>query len=119
MQFNVVELQARLRPLFEENFARFGELGAAVSIWQNGNPLLDLYGGFRDARRETPWTPDTLVLIWSATKGLGSACLLHIMQEQDIDLDRCVAEFWPELGQAGKEKITLAQLLSHQGGLVA
>ncbi len=112
-------LCARLTPLFEENFEQRGELGAAVSIWQNGKPLLDLQGGFRDAQRETPWTPDTLVLVWSATKGLGSACLLHVLQEHKIPLDRPVADFWPEFAQSGKAEITLAQLLSHQAGLAA
>lgn len=109
----------RVTALFQENFSRFGELGAAVSIWKHGKPLLELHGGFRDANREHAWTEDTLVLFWSATKGLGSACLLHVLQEHDIDLDRRVAEFWPEFGQAGKDKITLGQLLSHQAGLSA
>ena len=119
MQLNADELRARLTPLFQENFDKFGELGAAVSIWQNGKPLLELHGGFRDARREWPWSEDTLVLIWSATKGLGSACLLHVLQEHKIDIERRVGEFWPEFAQAGKEKTTLAQLLSHQAGLAA
>lgn len=113
------ELRNRITPLFDENFERYGELGAAISIWQNGKPVLEHHGGFRDARRENPWTPDTLVLIWSATKGLGSACLLHALQEHDIDIERRVAEFWPEFAQAGKDEITLAQLLSHQAGLSA
>ncbi len=109
----------RIAPLFAENFAQFGELGAAISIWQNGNPLLDLHGGFRDANRQKPWAADTLVLIWSATKGLGSACLLHVLQENAITIEQRVAEFWPEFAQSGKSEITLAQLLSHQAGLVA
>lgn len=113
------ELTARIRPLFEENFARYGELGAAVSIWQNGRSILELHGGFRDARREQPWTGDTIVLFWSATKGLGSACLLHLLQERSIGLERRVSEFWPEFAQGGKGTITLAQLLSHQAGLAA
>jgi CubicO group peptidase (beta-lactamase class C family) len=50
---------------------------------------------------------------------MGSACMLHVLQENKIDIDRCVAEFWPEFAQAGKDKITLAQLLSHQAGLCA
>ena len=66
-----------------------------------------------------PWTADTLVLFWSATKGLGSACLLHLLQEREIALTRRVAEFWPEFAQVGKGEITLAQLLSHQAGLCA
>src|SRR5213082_2422888 len=119
MQLNADELRARLEPLFQENFEKFGELGAAGSVWQNGKPILDLYGGFRDARREQPLTKETLVLIWSATKGLGSACLLHVLQEHKIDIERRVGEFWPEFAQAGKEKITLLQLLSHQAGLAA
>jgi CubicO group peptidase (beta-lactamase class C family) len=119
MQLDANELRARLEPLFQENFEKFGELGAAISVWQNGKEIVGLHGGFRDARREHPWTADTLVLIWSATKGLGSACLLHVLQENKIDIDRRVAEFWPEFAHAGKENITLAQLLSHQAGLCA
>jgi len=119
MQLRADELCARIEPLFRENFEKFGELGAAISIWQNGKPVLDLHGGFRDVRREQPWTQDTVVLIWSATKGLGAACLLHVLQERKIDVERRVGEFWPEFAQAGKEKITLAQLLSHQAGLAA
>ena len=113
------DLAARLEPLFQENFTRFGELGAALSIWQEGRSILELRGGFRDARRETPWNDETIVLFWSATKGLGSACLLHVLQEEKIGLERRVAEFWPEFAQAGKDEVTLAQLLSHQAGLVA
>jgi CubicO group peptidase (beta-lactamase class C family) len=119
MQLDADELRQRLTPPFRENFEKFGELGAAVSIWQNGKPIVDLYGGFCDARHEKPWKADTLVLIWSATKGLGSASVLHVLQEDRIGIDRCVADFWPEFAQAGKEKITLAQLLSHQAGLCA
>jgi CubicO group peptidase (beta-lactamase class C family) len=119
MQLGPDELRQRVEPLFRENFEKFDELGAAVSIWQNGKPILDLYGGFHDARREKRWTADTLVLVWSATKGMGSACLLHVLQEHNIDVSQRVAEFWPEFARAGKEKITLAQLLSHQAGLCA
>jgi len=119
MQLDADELRARLEPLFRENFEKFGELGAAISVWQNGKPIVDLHGGFRDMRREQPWTKDTLVLIWSATKGLGSACLLHALQEHKIDVERRVAEFWPEFAQSGKGQITLAQLFSHQAGLAA
>jgi CubicO group peptidase (beta-lactamase class C family) len=119
MQLHPDELRARLTPLFRENFERFGDRGAAISLWQNGKAIIDLHGGFRDARREQPWTQDTIVLIWSATKGLASACLLHVLQEHKIDIERRVREFWPKFAQAGKENITLARLLSHQAGLAA
>jgi CubicO group peptidase (beta-lactamase class C family) len=119
MQLEAGQLLQRMKPLFQENFEKFGELGAAVSVWQNGKPSVDLYGGFCDARHEKPWKADTLVLVWSATKGIGSACVLHVLQEHEIRIDRHVAEFWPEFAQAGKERITLSQLLSHQAGLCA
>jgi CubicO group peptidase (beta-lactamase class C family) len=119
MQLDADELRQRLKPAFRENFEKLGELGAAVSIWQNGKPAVDLYDGFCDAHHEKPWEADTLVLVWSATKGIGSACVLHVLQEHRIGINRCVAEFWPEFAQAGKEKITLSQLLSHQAGLCA
>ncbi len=108
-----------LTKLFEENFTRFGELGAAVSVWRNGESILELHGGFRDTKHESPWTADTIVLFWSATKGLGSACLLHLLQEQNIALSRRVAEFWPKFAQSNKSDITISQLLSHQAGLCA
>jgi CubicO group peptidase (beta-lactamase class C family) len=112
-------LHDQIEPVFRENFARLGELGAALSIWQNGEPLLDLQGGFRDPQREQRWTEDTIVLVWSATKGIGSACLLHVLQENKIKIDRRVSEFWPEFGRGGKIDVTIAQLLSHSAGLCA
>ena len=63
MQLETGRLLQRLKSLFRENFEKRGELGAAVSVWQNGKPLIDLYGGFCDADREKPWTPDTVV-VW-------------------------------------------------------
>ena len=119
MRLGLEKLRGRLKALFRENFEKLGELGAALSVWQNGKQVVDLYGGFCDADREKPWTTDTIVLVWSATKGIGSVSLLHVLQQHKIELDRRVAEFWPEFAQAGKDKITLAQLLSHQAGLSA
>jgi CubicO group peptidase (beta-lactamase class C family) len=119
MELDPASLRERIEPIFAENFSARGELGAAVSVWQHGKPIVELHGGFRDARREQPWDEKTIVLFWSATKGLGSACLLHVLQERNIELDRKVAEFWPDFAQSGKENITLAELLSHQAGLSA
>jgi len=119
VRLNTEELRSRIEPLFLENFSRLGELGAAVSVWQNGKPVLDLHGGFRDRKREQPWNDDTIVLVWSATKGLGSACLLHALEQNKIKIDRRVSAFWPEFEQNGKKDITIAQLLSHSAGICA
>jgi len=110
---------ARVRAAFEENFARGAEAGAAVAVWKDGAEELSLCGGWRDAAREKPWEPDTLVLIWSATKGLAASCVLHALERRGVPLEARVAEFWPEFGQCGKESITVGQVLSHRAGLGA
>jgi CubicO group peptidase (beta-lactamase class C family) len=119
VRLNVDLLRERIASVFAENFARRGELGASIAVWHEGEPLLALHGGFRDAQRRRPWAADTIVLTWSATKGVASACLLHVLQEHKIVLDRCVAEFWPAFAQNGKAAIPIAQLLSHSAGLCA
>ncbi|MCE9611751.1 MAG: beta-lactamase family protein [Chthoniobacter sp.] len=109
----------RIATLFHENFTAYGELGASVCVWREGREVLSLAGGFRDRARTLPWTDETPVLFWSATKGLAAACLLHACQEHAISPLRLVAEVWPDFSQAGKERVTIAELLSHQAGLPA
>ena len=108
---------ARVRAAFEENFARGEELGAAVSIWQDGAEVLRLHDGWRDAARTEPWDADTIVLVWSATKGPSAACVLHALQAAKIPLDAAVASVWPEFAAAGKDKVTIAELMAHRAGM--
>lgn len=109
----------KVRACFEANFRERGELGASVSIWQAGEEVLSLSDGWRDRQQTVPWTTGTLVLMWSITKGLASACLLHALAEDGVSLETPVAAVWPEFAANGKAGITLAQLLSHQSGLSA
>jgi CubicO group peptidase (beta-lactamase class C family) len=102
--------------LFEENFTKFGELGASVCLWQDGKMVASLAGGFWDQAKTRRWTTETRVLIWSATKGLASACLLHLCDREKIALTRRVAEFWPEYAENGKGDTILLHVLSHQAG---
>ncbi len=113
------DLADRLRSAFEENFERHGEVGAAVSVWGGNGLVAETCGGFRDLALTQPWTDDTLVLIWSATKGLAASCVLHALASRGIPVEARVAEFWPEFGQCGKEAITVGQVLSHRAGLSA
>ena len=108
---------ARVQAAFEDNFARGEEIGAEVCVWQDGREVLRFGGGWRDAAQTEPWTSDTLVFCWSATKGPAAACALHALQEADVSLDSPVASVWPEFSAAGKDKITLSELLSHRAGL--
>lgn len=110
---------AKAEAFFRENFEHRGELGASLSLWQNGREVLSLAGGFIDRQKTSPWTAETPVLVWSCTKGLASACVLHVLQREGIPLSTPVSVFWPEFKQGGKERVTMAQVLSHQAGLAA
>jgi CubicO group peptidase (beta-lactamase class C family) len=102
--------------LFAANFDQFGELGASICIRHKGEEILHLAGGYCDREKRIPWTKETPVLIWSATKALSSACLIHAASEHAVELDREVVDLWPEYGQNGKSETTLLHVLSHQAG---
>ena len=107
---------AKIENLFAENFERFGELGASVSIWKNGREAVNLAAGWCDREKSRVWTPQTPVLIYSITKALSAACILHCLEKNGLTLETRVADIWPEFGAAGKEAITLGELLSHRAG---
>lgn len=90
--------------------------GAGVCVYHRGEPVVDLWGGYSD-EDHTPWRRDTMAPSFSTTKGVAST-LLHIYVDRGlIDYDARVAEYWPEFAQAGKQDITVRQVLSHQSGL--
>lgn len=108
-----------VRDAFAENFAKRGDTGAAVCVYVDGKPVVDLWGGFADGVRMRPWTRDTIVSIASSTKGLTALCA-HILVERGLlDLDVPVARYWPEFARAGKELLPVRWLLSHRAGLPA
>jgi len=113
------EKLTRIEALFRENFELRGELGASLSIWKEGREALSLAGGFADRRKTRPWTAQTPVLVWSCTKAPAAACVLHVLRRESVPLSTPVSVFWPEFKQAGKERVTFAQALSHQAGLAA
>ncbi|MEU5738557.1 serine hydrolase domain-containing protein [Streptomyces tendae] len=107
-----------VREAFAENFARHGDIGAAVCVYQDGRPVVDLWGGIADRDTGRPWERDTLQLVYSATKG-ATATVAHMLAQRGLlDLDAPVAEYWPEFAANGKADIPVRWLLSHQAGLV-
>ncbi|MDB6139339.1 MAG: CubicO group peptidase beta-lactamase class family [Verrucomicrobiaceae bacterium] len=104
---------------FRDNFVQRGELGAAVSIWRQGVEVLSLAQGFTSRERTTPWSAETLVPIWSSTKGPAAVACLMALHEAGLPLEAPVVEVWPEFFLGGKDQLTFAQLLSHCGGLCA
>ncbi|OQR62110.1 EstA family serine hydrolase [Streptomyces maremycinicus] len=108
---------AAVRAAFEENFRDRDELGAAVSVTVDGVTVADLWGGWADAARTRAWERDTLVNVWSTSKGPTALCA-HLLADRGLlDLDAPVAAYWPEFGAAGKERIPVRHLLSHRAGL--
>ncbi|WP_250401761.1 serine hydrolase domain-containing protein [Streptomyces cellostaticus] len=106
-----------VREAFEENFRERGELGAAVAVTVGGETVVDLWGGWADAAGTRPWERDTLVNVWSTTKGPVALCA-HLLADRGLlDLDRPVAAYWPEFAAAGKEDVPVRDLLSHRAGL--
>ena len=104
---------------FEDNFRQRGELGASVSIWQSGREILHLSSGHADRARARLWTDETLVPVWSATKGPAAVCALMALHEARLPLDCPVGEIWPEFVSAGKAHMTFAHFFSHTAGLCA
>ncbi|MEV0183273.1 serine hydrolase domain-containing protein [Streptomyces sp. NPDC050625] len=108
---------AAVRLAFEENFRDRDELGAAVAVTVDGETVVDLWGGWADAARTRAWERDTVVNVWSTTKGPTALCA-HILADRGLlDLDAPVAAYWPEFAAAGKEKVLVRHLLSHRAGL--
>lgn len=118
MKFTAAKL-SKISELFRVNFERRGELGASLSIWHEGREIVSLADGFADRHKTRPWTAQTPVLVWSSTKGLASACVLHALRKEAVALATPVCDLWPEFAQSGKETVTIAQVLSHQAGLAA
>ena len=104
---------------FGENFSRRHELGGACCVYYRGEKIVDLWGGVRNKSTGEPWQEDTMVLIWSATKGLAAMTLAVAHSRGWLDYEERVCTYWPEFAQQGKEKITVRQLLAHQAGLFA
>ncbi|MEU5434285.1 serine hydrolase domain-containing protein [Streptomyces sp. NPDC020719] len=106
-----------VRTAFEENFRHRAELGAAVTVLADGEPVVDLWAGWADTARTRPWERDTVVNVWSTTKGVTALCA-HLLADRGLlDLDAPVAAYWPEFAAAGKDSVRVRHLLAHRAGL--
>ncbi|MGW2018170.1 serine hydrolase domain-containing protein [Streptomyces sp. NPDC001927] len=111
-----------VRDAFLRNFEHRGERGAAVAVYRDGVKVVDLWAGTRDAHSgegagQVPWAVDTAQVVRSATKGVAAAVPLLLHQRGQLDLDAPVGTYWPEFKAAGKERVSVRQLLAHQAGV--
>lgn len=106
-----------VRDAFAGNFSRRQELGGACCVYHRGEKVVDLWGGVRNERTGEPWEEGTMVVVYSATKGLAAMTLAVAHSRGWLDYEERVSTYWPEFAQEGKERITVRQLLAHQAGL--
>jgi CubicO group peptidase (beta-lactamase class C family) len=118
VQGRVEEGWGKVADAFRANFSgNPGELGAACCVYAGGRPVVDLWGGLADREANRAWNEDTIALVASTTKGATAICAHLLVQRGELDLDATVADYWPEFGANGKERIPVRWLLSHQAGL--
>jgi CubicO group peptidase (beta-lactamase class C family) len=115
---HVEEGWGKVADAFRANFeGNPGEVGAACCVYVGGRPVVDLWGGLADREANRPWNQNTISAVASTTKGATAICAHMLAQRGQLDLDAPVVKYWPEFGAAGKERIPVRWLLSHQAGL--
>jgi CubicO group peptidase (beta-lactamase class C family) len=108
-----------VREAFRANFEEGSEIGAAVAVQIDGRTCVSLWAGLASRADQTEWTQNTLVNVYSTTKGLASLCVQRLLDAGLLELESKVARYWPEFAAAGKAEITIRQLLGHRAGLAA
>ena len=108
-----------VRDAFAQNFVNDLELGASFALFQNDEILVDLRGGYTDRKRENKWTETTIVPVYSTTKPISALVVFYVLSNfvEDANWETPVADIWPEFATHGKDKITIAEMMSHQAGL--
>lgn len=108
---------APVRDHFAAHFDDGLEVGARFTACLDGEVVLDLMGGHADAARTTPFGPETLAPVFSSTKAVTAIMIARLVDQGRVTYETPVAEVWPAFGQAGKDRVTLGQMMSHQAGL--
>ena len=91
--------------------------GGAICLEVKGEKVLDLWGGYKDQDRNEAWEENTIVNVFSTTKGIAAICLLQLIEKGLIDIEKPVSNYWPEFSQSGKEDIPVKYLFCHKSGL--
>lgn len=104
---------------FRRNFADGKEVGASLAVIQDGETVLDLWGGYANSARTRTWNQDTLVNVFSTTKMVTALCILLLADRGQIALDAPLCKYWPEYTSHGKDKILVRHVLSHTAGVPA
>jgi len=109
---------AAVRAEFEKNFRERGEVGAAVCVYQDGDKVVDLWGGYKDLERRVPWERDTIVIMNSLAKSMCALCVHMLIERGLVDFNAPVARYWPAFAGAGKQGVLVRHVLSHTCGVI-
>ncbi|NED65969.1 beta-lactamase family protein, partial [Streptomyces sp. SID10244] len=105
------------RDEFAAQLAAGEEVGAAIAVDIDGDVVVDIWGGHRDAAQTLPWERDTIVNVWSTTKEITALSVLMLVERGLVDLHAPVATYWPEFAQNGKESIEVRHIMAHTSGV--
>jgi CubicO group peptidase (beta-lactamase class C family) len=118
-----IDIEGFVLPGFEKVKAAFAanwdvyEVGASCAVVYKGRMVADLWGGYRGKDYVKPWGKDTLVNVYSTTKGMAALTIAILVEEGKLEYESRVVDYWPEFGAQGKDRVTVAQVLSHQAGI--
>ena len=101
----------------EKSLASGADVGASIAVFHREELVADIWGGYRDEEKTTPWDRDTLVNVWSTTKTMTFLVALILHDRGELDFDATVATYWPEFAANGKEAIEVRHLMNHCAGL--
>ncbi|RZO66176.1 MAG: class A beta-lactamase-related serine hydrolase [Parvularculaceae bacterium] len=99
------------------NFQDYAELGVSFAAVLDGQTIVDIRAGWTTRKKQYPWADDTIACVYSSGKAVQSLLVARAVSSGALDYERPIADYWPEFGANGKQAITVAQGLSHQGGL--
>jgi CubicO group peptidase (beta-lactamase class C family) len=108
---------AAVAAAFEDNFNHNNEVGASLCITHNGETVVDLWGGTKDAKEQTAWTEDTISVVFSSTKGMVALAAHTLISAGELDINAPVKKYWPEFATNGKEEATVKMMLDHTVGV--
>ena len=108
---------SKVKETFEKLYQEDREIGSCFAVYKDGNPLVELWGGFQDKDKTKPWQKDNLVTVYSTTKGVAAFCIALAMEKGLLKYEEKVSTYWPEFASNGKEYITVGMLMSHQAGI--
>ena len=102
---------------FEDDVGFATEHGASFCVYQDGEKLIDLKGGWADRAKTQAVSDHHLFSVYSSGKAVAALVIAHLADQDLIGYEQPVSSFWPELVASREADLTIAEVMSHQAGL--